>query len=191
MAKQCNDSKQLEEACWDVIFSYFNQGGGSDSANVLVQHQIESYNEFIDKKLYQIIHGFNPIQICHQYRPDVKDFTYKIYIKIQNPCLSKPIFQTQDGTQLPMTPHMARMNNLPYASQLTVDVVISTETINEDGVIEKKESSVSKVNIGKIPIMVRSKICLLNQLPGLGEGEGKSECRMIQVATLSSMVMKK
>jgi DNA-directed RNA polymerase II subunit RPB2 len=177
MAKQSTDSKMLEDACWDVIFSYFNQGGGTDSANVLVQHQIESYNEFIDKKLYQIIHGFNPIQICHQYRPDMKDFTYKIYIKIQNPCLSKPIFQTQDGTQLPMTPHMARMNNLPYASQLTVDVVISTETINEDGVIEKKESSVSKVNIGKIPIMVRSKICLLNQLPGLSEGDGKNECR--------------
>jgi|APGre2960657444_1045066.scaffolds.fasta_scaffold00735_4 DNA-directed RNA polymerase beta subunit len=166
-----------DKACWDVIYSYFGQGGGSDCANVLVHHQIESYNEFIDKKLYQIIHGFNPIQICHQYRPECKDFTYKIFIKVQNPSLSKPVFQTQDGTQLPMTPHLARMNNLTYASQLTVDVLITSETINEDGVIEKKEAAVSKVNIGKVPIMVRSKACILNQLPGLGEGAGKHECR--------------
>lgn len=173
----CKTTVPIDQACWDVIFSYFNQGGGSDAANVLVHHQIESYNEFIDKKLYQIIHGFNPIQICHQFLPEMKDFKYKIYIKIQNPALSKPIFQTQDGTQLPMTPHVARMNNLTYASQLTVDVAITSETINEDGVIEKKESAVSKVNIGKIPIMVRSKVCHLNQLPGLGEGGGKYECR--------------
>jgi DNA-directed RNA polymerase II subunit RPB2 len=167
----------LTDAIWDVIFAYFQQGGGTDATNVLVQHQIDNYNEFIDKKLYQIINGFNPIQICHQFHPELRDFVYKIFIKIQNPCLSKPMFQTQDGTQLPMTPHIARMNNLSYASQLTVDVVISTETINEDQVIEKKETTVPKVNIGKIPIMVRSKICLLNQLPSLGEGEGRHECR--------------
>jgi DNA-directed RNA polymerase beta subunit len=171
------NTDRVEEACWDVIFAYFNQGGGADASQALVQHQIESYNEFIDKKLYQIIHGFNPIQINHQYRPESKDFVYKIYIKIHNPCLSKPTFQTQDGTQLPMTPHIARMNNLTYASQLTVDIAITTETINEDNVVERKESVVSKVNIGKIPIMVRSKICLLNQLPGLGEGDGRYECR--------------
>jgi hypothetical protein len=66
----------LDEACWDVIFAYFNQGGSADATHVLVQHQIESNNEFIDKKLVQIINGFNPIHICHQYRKDVQDFMY-------------------------------------------------------------------------------------------------------------------
>jgi len=169
-------SAPIEGATWDIIDRYFNQGGGQDTANILVHHQIESYNEFIDKKLVQIIQGFNPIQICHQYVPELKNFKYKINLKITNPTLSKPHFQTQDGTQLLMTPSLARMNNLTYCAQLNVDVNIMTETVNEDRVIEKQEASVSRVCIGKIPIMVKSKACVLNMIPGVNEPHG-SECR--------------
>ena len=166
----------IDTAAWDMIDSYFNQGGAQDTANILVHHQIESYNEFIDKKLVQIINGFNPIQICHQFTPELKDFKYKINLKITNPTLSKPHFQTQDGTQLLMTPSLARMNNLTYCAQLNVDVNILTETINEDRIIEKQEASVSRVCIGKIPIMVRSKACVLNMIPGINDQHG-NECR--------------
>jgi len=166
----------IEKATWEIIDSYFNQGGGQDTANILVHHQIESYNEFIDKKLVQIIQGFNPIQICHQYTPELKDFKYKVNLKITNPTLSKPHFQTQDGTQLLMTPSLARMNNLTYCAQLNVDINILTETINDDRVTEKQEAAVSRICIGKIPIMVKSKACVLNMIPGVNDSHG-SECR--------------
>jgi len=166
-----------EQVVWDVIDAYFNHGGGAEAMSPLVQHQIGSYNEFIDRKLGQIIHGFNPIQICHQYREDLHEFVHKIYIRILNPSLSKPFFLAQDGAQMLMTPHFARMNNLTYASNLMVDVNIHTETINEDGVTERKEATIPHVNIGKFPIMVRSKLCTLTQMPGTAEGNGKHECR--------------
>ena len=165
------------ELPWRVIDALFNHGGGPEAAHVLVQHQIGSFNEFVDKKIGQVINGFNPIQICHQFREDIQDFVHKIAIRIVNPTLSKPYFTAQDGAQVLMTPHFARMNNLTYAASLLVDVNILTETINEDGVIEKKEASVNGVCIGRLPIMVRSKICALVQMPGIAEGGGKHECR--------------
>lgn len=158
---------------WDIIDSYFSQGG----ARTLVAHQIESYDEFIDKKISQIIQGFNPIQICHNYKELVKDFGYKIFMTITNPSLAKPIVQSQDGSQQLMTPHLARMNGLTYSANISADVRIVTETINDDNVTERNEITIPNVVIGKIPLMVRSKACVLNQLPGLAEHSGKHECR--------------
>ena len=162
---------------WEILDQYFHNSGGTDSGNILVKHQIESFNEFVDKKLTQIISGFNPIQIYHNYCQELGDFKYKISISILNPSISKPIYQTQDGSQMLMTPHLARMNNLTYASNLYVDIHVVTEIVNKDGVTERNENTVPSVTIGRLPIMVRSKACILTQMPTLGEGNGKHECR--------------
>ncbi len=167
----------MEQITWDILDAFFMQGGGTDCSNPLVRHQIDSFNEFLDKKLPQIIQGFNPIQVCHNYRTDINDYGYKIYVNVLQPSLGKPIFVGQDGSQVTMTPHLARMNNLTYAANLYVDVHVITEVVNADGVTERNENSVQGVCIGKIPIMVRSKACILTQMPGLGEGNGKNECR--------------
>lgn len=162
---------------WDILDTFFMQGGGADCSNPLVRHQVDSMNEFLDKKLQQIIQGFNPIQVCHNYNAELGDFTYKMYVNVLQPSLAKPIFTSQDGSQVLMTPHLARMNNLTYAANLYVDVHVITDVINENGVTERKESTVPGVCIGKIPIMVRSKACVLTQMPGVGEGNGRDECR--------------
>lgn len=162
---------------WDILDSFFTQGGGADCSNPLVRHQIDSFNEFLDKKLQQIIQGFNSIQVCHNFKPEFEDYAYKVYINVLQPALAKPMFVGQDGTQIVMTPHLARMNNLTYAANLYVDVHIITEVINDDGVKERNESTVPGVCIGKIPVMVRSKVCVLTQIPALGEGDGNNECR--------------
>ena len=153
------------------------QGGDTDCTNNIVRHQIESFNEFIDKQLIQIIQGFNSIQVCHNYNQQLGNFKYKIYLNILKPSLAKPVYQTTDGTQMLMTPHLARMNNLTYASNLYVDIHVITDVINDDNVTERKENTIHNVCIGKIPLMVRSKACVLSQMPGIAEGEGNHECR--------------
>jgi len=162
---------------WEILDTYFNNSGGSDSANILVKHQIDSYNEFLDKKLVQIIQGFNPIQIFHNYNEEIGDFMYKISINILQPSITKPMYQTQDGSQILMTPNLARMNNLTYATNLYVHVHVVTDIINKDGITERNENTVPSVCIGRIPMMVRSKGCVLTQMPNLAEGSGKQECR--------------
>lgn len=39
----------MEEITSKVIHQFFESGGGSENAHLLVRHQIESYNEFLDK----------------------------------------------------------------------------------------------------------------------------------------------
>ena len=162
---------------WEILDRFFLQGGSADCSSPLVRHQIDSFNEFLDKKLLQIIQGFNPIQICHNYKPEIGDFMYKIYVNVVRPSLAKPFYQAPDGAQVLMTPHMARMNNLTYSANLYVDAHIVNELINEDGIMERSEVSVPGVCLGKIPIMVRSKACILSQMPALGEDDGRKECR--------------
>lgn len=165
-----------ESFCWDILDTYFQKGGSQEAVNPLIKHQIDSYNKFIDNTLTQIITGFNPIKIGHVYKHEVNDHIHKIFINVLQPSLTKPSYQLQDGTQTIMTPHIARMNNLTYSSNLYVNVHLVIEVINQDGVIEKFDKTINNVYIGKIPVMVRSKACILYQMPGLGE-ENNNECR--------------
>ena len=158
----------------DLVDKLFGQSGGADASQPLVSHQIDSYNEFLDKKLTQIIQGFNPIQVYQRFLPDTKSFAQRISVSVLNPAMGKPAFQKQDGTQLLMTPHLARMNNLTYASTLHVDVHVTCDEVNEDGVTERTENTIPNVCLGRIPIMVKSKACVLQQMPGITH---HGECR--------------
>ena len=68
----------MELPTWDILDAFFMQGGDTDCTNNIVRHQIESFNEFIDKQLIQIIQGFNSIQVCHNYNQQLGNFKYKI-----------------------------------------------------------------------------------------------------------------
>jgi DNA-directed RNA polymerase beta subunit len=162
--------------CWDILDSYFQKGGSADSVNPLVKHQIDSYNKFIDNMLGHIISGFNPVKISNTLKNENGEQSHKICINVLQPSLTKPLFHLQDGSQTVMTPHMARMNKLTYSSSLYVNVNIYIEMTNNDGVIEKFNKTINGVYIGRIPVMVRSKACILQQMPALGE-ENNNECR--------------
>jgi DNA-directed RNA polymerase beta subunit len=167
----------LENICWDILDTYYLQGGSQESSNPLVKHQIDSYNKFVDNTLGQIIAGFNPIKIkiANNAKNECLENTYNISINILQPSLTKPYYQLQDGTQTIMTPYIARMNNLTYSSSLYVNVHVVIEVTNKDGMTEKFDKTVNGVYIGKIPIMVRSKLCVLSQMQAIGE-ENNNEC---------------
>jgi DNA-directed RNA polymerase beta subunit len=109
----------IEDICWDILDIYFQKGGSSESSNPLVKHQIESYNKFLDTTLNHIISGFNPIKISTPVKNDsINNNNFKISINVINPSLTKPSYHLSDGTITIMSPHIARMNNLTYSSNL-------------------------------------------------------------------------
>ena len=169
-------TENIDNISWDILDKYFNKGGSNEASNPLVKHQIESYNKFLDTTLSHIITGFNPIKISSNNKMDSSLQNYKISLNVINPSLTKPLYHLADGTISVMSPHIARMNNLTYSSNLYVDVHLVIENINSDMVIEKFDKTVENVYIGKIPIMVRSKACLLQQVQGIGE-ENNNECK--------------
>ncbi|CAL1261967.1 unnamed protein product [Larinioides sclopetarius] len=81
-------------------------------------------------------------------------------VKFEQIYLSKPTHWEKDGAPSPMMPNEARLRNLTYSAPLYVDI---TKTVIKEGE-EPVETQLQKSFIGKIPIMLRSTYCLLNEL---------------------------
>lgn len=153
------DQSKFTDFTWNVIRSYFKD-------NSLVKHQTESFNDFILRKIDEIIEGFNPVEMYHQYLPEHDKFKYILKIRFSNPVLSKPLIYEKDGSTKIMTPNDARLRNFTYASPLNVDIEMEASTFDADTgkyVVEVKK--MSNINLGKIPIMVNSRYCVLHSNP--------------------------
>ena len=91
-------------------------------------------------------------------------YEYEVALRFENVSLRKPTIFENNGAILPMMPNDARMRNLTYASPLFVDVRITTTFIDntKGGERQTKERLFPNVHLGKIPVMVGSKYCLLH-----------------------------
>jgi len=89
---------------------------------------------------------------------------YQVELFFENVSLRKPTIFENNGAILPMMPNDARMRNLTYASPLFVDVRIRTTFIDntKGGERQVRERLFPNVHLGKIPVMVGSKYCLLH-----------------------------
>ena len=89
---------------------------------------------------------------------------YQVDLYFENVSLRKPTIFENNGAILPMMPNDARMRNLTYASPLFVDVRIRITFIDntKGGERQVKERLFPNVHLGKIPVMVGSKYCLLH-----------------------------
>ena len=146
---------------WTIIDTYFR-----DTPYYKSQHQIESYNEFLSSNtngFQHIIKRENPSKIFKdQYEINIyfgetldKDGKIK---KEENIYISNPIIKNKESY---MYPNEARLRNLTYKSDIYINIGI--EYINND-TKEKMIENFKKINIGSIPIMIHSKLCILNGL---------------------------
>ena len=91
-------------------------------------------------------------------------YEYEIEMNFENIAFRKPTIFENNGAVSPMMPNDARLRNLTYASPLFVDVRVKTTFIDntKDGIRTVRERLFPNVHMGKIPIMVGSKYCLLH-----------------------------
>ncbi|CAL1261965.1 unnamed protein product, partial [Larinioides sclopetarius] len=147
-----------QEACWIVISAYFDEKG-------LVRQQLDSFDEFIQMSVQRIVEDTPPIDLQaeaqHTTGEVLNFFSQPRYlVKFEQIYLSKPTHWEKDGAPSPMMPNEARLRNLTYSAPLYVDI---TKTVIKEGE-EPVETQLQKSFIGKIPIMLRSTYCLLNEL---------------------------
>ncbi|KAK5004309.1 hypothetical protein LTR28_009083, partial [Elasticomyces elasticus] len=177
-----------EEDCWTVIQSFFDSKG-------LVSQQLDSYDEFITSTINEIISETARIVIDQNtpYTEDNEDPVIKRRYELEfGTCsVSQPYITESDGSTRNMTPNEARIRNMTYSCPLYVDmkkkVSVARErrigiTYTDDGeeiVPEGDEGETelvweletdpdeeaSRVFIGRLPIMVKSKICQLRNMP--------------------------
>ena len=152
-----------DETNWDIIKMYYKNG----HLLKLVNHQIESYNNFINVQMRKTIDMFNPTVIkSDQYlNSDTKQHSLFIEINFGEFYLHRPQIHENNGATKVMFPNDARLRNFTYAASLLIDInikIIVNKGDNSDSkhVINKK---LEKVHLGKIPIMLKSDHCVLTQ----------------------------
>jgi len=151
------------EEPYHLIESYFR----GQHLEKLVRHQIESYNHFINNQIQRTIQMFNPVKIHSEndYVPLLNQYFLEVIISFENFKLYSPQIHENNGATKLMFPQEAKHRNFTYASTMTVDIKIeyivrNTENMDSPKTITKL---LPKINIGKMPIMLKSNICVLNQ----------------------------
>ena len=154
-----------DEDTWSVIDSYFDV-----KRNYLTKHHIESYNDFILNKIPQTFSQYNPQTIYKEFSEELNQYRYSIKIFYGGETgneifIGKPIIYSKvDGKEVKkqMYPNEARLRNLTYASHIFCNIVIKYEILDDMGeksvIIKKFED----VNLGKIPVMLDSCLCILS-----------------------------
>ncbi len=104
----------------------------------LVESNIISFNNFVGKRMQEIVD-----EIAETI--DNQDFEIKLG-KIR---MGKPEIIEADGSSNLIMPSEARLRNLTYSAPIFLEI-----TVKKDGQIDSEE-----VEIGRMPVMVRSKIC--------------------------------
>jgi DNA-directed RNA polymerase II subunit RPB2 len=156
-------SNNNDNVIWNIIDKYFQ-----DNPNILVKHHLDSYNDFFNKKIYNIFKEKNPIKLFKEQDEKTKDFKYKadIYIggKEGNKLyFGKPVIFDETHEHY-MFPNEARLRNMSYGTTLHVDVEVVYNIMDEENNYIKTESTFEKIYLGKFPIMLNSDLCILNNL---------------------------
>ncbi len=183
-----------------ILARFFAQSDGRQ----IISHQIESFNQFMEHDIPEIIHMVNPIVVRgspetplagprsalasatglstsaanaliggaaaapHAAAPTV-NHEFEISINFGKVTLRKPTNFENNGAVHPMLPNDARLRNLTYAAPLNVDVHVQITAIDNTrgGVRETRTRVFPNVHLGKIPVMVGSKYCLLRDQPSI------------------------
>jgi len=167
------------EEPYAIIESYFR----GQHLDRLVRHQIESYNHFINCQIARTIQMFNPVNIRSENDFVVENGQYLLeaFVSFTNFRLYPPQIHENNGATKLMLPQEARLRNFTYASTMTVDlniqyVIRNTDKMDAPTIINK---TLPKINIGKMPIMLKSSICVLTQnshIPHQYSGECPMDC---------------
>ena len=148
---------------WTIIESYF----GDQHLERLVRHQLESYNNFVGYQIIKTIEMFNPVNIKSENDYDDKSGKYSLemFITFDNFHIYRPQIHENNGAIKLMFPQEARLRNFTYASSMTIDINI--KYVIRDGPnlenVKTLYKTLPKIHIGKLPIMLKSNICVLNQ----------------------------
>jgi DNA-directed RNA polymerase beta subunit len=149
------------EEPWSLIGSYF-RGKHLDQ---LVRHQIESYNDMVNIQLKRTVDMFNPVRIVSEqdYDKEIQKHRLEVEVSFSNLYLYRPQIHENTGATKIMFPQEARLRNFTYSAMMTIDLnikyIVRTST-NQQTIIHK---NFPKVQIGKLPIMLKSSICVLTQ----------------------------
>lgn len=140
-----------------VLRTYFR-----DTAFPLVQHHVETYNDMIDNQIPNFIRASNPHEL------ELPGGRYiRVFVGGRDGTDLKWVPPTEDG--FAVMPHTCRLENKTY--ELTLIATLEIEYVTPAPITKIFKD----VEIGRIPLMLRSNFCYLSRVDGFEHGECKYE----------------
>jgi DNA-directed RNA polymerase II subunit RPB2 len=151
---------------WKVIDTYFRS-----NKNYLTKHHLDSYNDFVVNKIPQTLKQYNPQIHYKDYNKEGDFYKYETRVffggeNSEKVYIGKPIIYSETGEQIEkrqMYPNEARLKGLTYGAHIFCDITVQFIIRNDEGeIVDESEKTFDNVTIGRMPIMLQSKLCVLN-----------------------------
>jgi DNA-directed RNA polymerase II subunit RPB2 len=143
-----------EKVIDELITSFFNQ------KKILVRHQIESYDDYIENIIPNIFSQFFPLTIESK---DDNSIIHNIKLSVDNIIIGDAYCIENNGCSNILTPQIARLRNYSYCCSLYLDITSSVSIKEDNNIITLPDKIIKNVLFGKIPLMVNSKYCMSNK----------------------------
>ena len=171
------DIELNKEEIWNIIELNFDK----QHLKQLVKHQLESYNYFINNQLQQTIEMFNPLKIVSE-NDFIKEhnlYRLEVLISFENFNILRPQLYENNGATKLMFPQEARLRNFTYSGNMTITLNIKYIIRNGENYenINTYNKVLNNIHIGKLPIMLKSDLCILSQYKQLNHNY-TGECKM-------------
>ena len=121
---------------WNLLPAFLRVKG-------LVKQHIDSFNYFLDVELKKIVKANHRL---------LSDIDPKFYLNYTDVYVGRPTRASDDQDQNPITPNECRLRDITYSSPVFVDVAYWRGN---------REIRKKRVQIGRIPMMLRSSKCIL------------------------------
>ena len=168
----------MDTIAWNLIDKYFK-----DNPYNLVAHHLDSYNDFIEKGIFQIFRENNPIRFIEREEQNKEiNKEGRVVEKGRNECFlylggkngdklyfGKPVIYDSDADNNSPYPHYmypndARLRNMTYGTTIHYDVDV--EFVYYEGDQKMEETiTLDKIYLGRFPIMTHSNLCILKGIP--------------------------
>ena len=163
------------EISWKLIDLYFK-----DNPSNLVNHHLESYNDFFQDGIYRIFKENNPVRFIQREDEESEDKEPGKKKKsgktiLPNECLlylggkdgrkiyyGKPMIYDNTYAHF-MYPNDARLRNMTYGTTIHYDVDVEM-FYTEGGERKEHTMTLEKMYLGRFPIMLQSNLCILRSL---------------------------
>ncbi len=171
------DIELNKEEIWNIIELNFDK----QHLKELVKHQLESYNYFVNNQLQQTIEMFNPLRIVSEndYIKEHNLYRLEVLISFENFNILRPQLYENNGATKLMFPQEARLRNFTYSGNMIVTLNIKYIVRNGENYnnINTYNKVLNNIHIGKMPIMLKSDLCILSQYKQLNHNY-TGECKM-------------
>jgi DNA-directed RNA polymerase II subunit RPB2 len=145
---------------WKVMDAYFKQD------KILVDHQLKSFDNFVDYIIPQLIEKNNPVRVTKDYDATFRQFKTEYEIKFGQTYMSKPLIHENTDVIKRLYPNEARLRGLTYSAPVFIDIHITKKVLDPKTGIMKIDGATTveeRIPFLKLPVMLHSKYCHLSE----------------------------